>query len=82
MPKIYKDIPIGFHRVNRMPLDDSEIINGNEALFNYIQSGSAYNGQRIIILYENNNNHERGTKREGIVDTRVNHFSSLLCHRR
>ena len=53
MPKIYKDIPIGFHRVNQMPLDDSEIINGNEALFNYIQSGSAYNGQRIIILYEN-----------------------------
>ena len=53
MSKIYKDIPIGFHRVNQMPLDDSEIINGNEALFNYIQSGSAYNGQRIIILYEN-----------------------------
>ena len=53
MPEIYRDIPVGFHRVNRTPLDDSEIINGNANLFSYIESGTAYHGQKIIIRYDN-----------------------------
>ena len=49
--KVYKDIPVGFHRVNKIPLDDSLIINnGTKGLFDYIDNRTAYLGQRLVIL--------------------------------
>lgn len=50
--EIYKDIPVGFHRVNRIPLDDSIVIpNGSVGLFDYINNKTPYLGQRLLVQY-------------------------------
>ena len=51
--KVFKDLPVGFHRVNRIPLDDSLIVDGNDELFRYIDHGTAYHGQRLLVQYKN-----------------------------
>ena len=65
MPKIYKDIPVGFHRVNKTPLDDTELINGNAALFQHINFGTGYHGQHIIVRYDNYDQSEKNKKGKG-----------------
>ena len=51
--EVYKDIPVGFHRVNKIPLDDSLIINnGTKGLFDYIDNRTAYLGQRLLVRYK------------------------------
>ena len=53
MPEIYRDLPVGFHRVNRTPLDSTTLINGNAELFQHINFGTAYHGQHILVSYGN-----------------------------
>lgn len=53
MHKVFKDIPVGFHRVNKMPLDDSLVLGGNSQLFDYIESGAVYDGQQAVVKYDN-----------------------------
>ena len=53
MEYTYKDTPVGFHRLNKMPLDDKEIFLSTSDLFEYIKSGTAYHGQRILLKYDN-----------------------------
>lgn len=52
MSVITVDLPAKYHRLYPEPLDDSIYIpNGNSGLFSYITSGSAYNGQRLLVHY-------------------------------
>ena len=51
MSLLYKDTPVGFHRVLSGPLDDHEIFTSNEELLEYCKSGTAYNGQRVLLTY-------------------------------
>ena len=46
---IYKDTPVGFHRVNKAPLDDSDVFYNIRDVLDYIDSGAAYDGQRICL---------------------------------
>ena len=52
MANVYKDLPIGFHRVNNTPLDDSGIRLSIEDLYDYINNGTAYYGQRLVVEYD------------------------------
>ena len=52
MENVYKDLPIGFHRVNNTPLDDSGIRLSIEDLYDYINNGTAYYGQRLVVEYD------------------------------
>ena len=50
MPNKYIDLPTGIHRVNRVPLDSSTVIeNGFKGLYQYIATGTAYLGQRLLV---------------------------------
>ena len=49
MAYTYRDTPVGFHRLNKMPLDDREVFNSVTALIDYINSGAAYYGQRVMV---------------------------------
>lgn len=49
MSYVYRDTPVGFHRVNKMPLDDGEVFDNTTDLFTYVHSGAAYDGQRCIV---------------------------------
>lgn len=49
MPYVYNDTPIGFHRLNKAPLDDTEIFNNVTDLYTYINSGAVYQGQRCLV---------------------------------
>lgn len=53
MPGIIKDIPSKFHRLYKQPLDDSTVVSGgNAGLFSYINTGTAYLGQRVLVRYD------------------------------
>lgn len=41
--------PTTFHRLNRKPLDDSEVFSNLRDLMNYCNSGARYNGQRVVV---------------------------------
>ena len=60
------DMPIGFHRLTRTPLDQSCVIDGdvNNKLFDYLQNGAAYDGQLITLNYP--------TFRQPIIVTKTN----------
>lgn len=49
MAYIYRDTPVGIHRLNKMPYDDTEIFNNIPDLFYYINNGAAYEGQKCIV---------------------------------
>ena len=50
----YKDIPVGFHRVYKGPLDNSELVlNGDLGLNNYIIREASYSEQRLNVRYSN-----------------------------
>ena len=49
----YRDTPVGFHRLYKAPLDNSEILANNAELLEYCSSGSAYAGQRVTVNYGN-----------------------------
>lgn len=49
MAYVYRDTPVGFHRVNKMPLDDREVFDNTADLLTYIRSGAAYQGQRCLV---------------------------------
>ena len=49
----YRDTPIGFHRLYKAPLDNTERFSSNAELLEYCNSGSAYLGQRVVINYGN-----------------------------
>ena len=48
----YKDLPFGFHRLYKEPLDADGVKSGNAGLFEYISTGSAYLGQRVLVQYD------------------------------
>lgn len=51
---VYKDLPIGFHRLSSTPLDKSSVQYGTVIdVLNYANSGTVYNGQNIIMQYPN-----------------------------
>jgi len=52
MDMIYRDTPVGFHRLNPGGLDDREVFASNEALFYYINNETAYHGQRVLVKYD------------------------------
>ena len=52
MNMLCRDIMAGFHRVNRVPLDDSVIVK-YEDLEQYLLNGTAYPGQYILIDFGN-----------------------------
>lgn len=43
-------IPISYHRLNKIPLDDSEVFTSLRNLMNYCDSGACYDGQRVIVI--------------------------------
>ena len=49
--KVYRDTVTGFHRLNKMPLDDKEIFENVKDLLTYISSGTAYHGQRCVVKF-------------------------------
>lgn len=51
---IFKDTPVGFHRVERGPLDSGELVlNGNNELHGYLVNQAAYSEQRLNVKYGN-----------------------------
>ena len=50
MNNLCRDIMTGFHRVNRLPLDDSVVVK-YEDLEHYLTEGTAYAGQYILINF-------------------------------
>lgn len=52
MSLLYKDTPVGFHRVLDGPLDDHEVFTSNEDLLDYCKNGTAYHGQRVLLTYD------------------------------
>lgn len=65
MNPVYRDLAVGFHRLNKTPLDDSCVLDSPSKVKHYINNGTAYDGQRLtvyhngtpqqIILVKNNN---------------------------
>ena len=53
MNNVYTDLPVGFHRLNRTPLDDSQYYTKNADLLAYLKSGTVYDGQMLCVKYEN-----------------------------
>ena len=51
MNLLYKDTPVGFHRLLTGPLDDHEVFTSNEDLLDYCKNGTAYHGQRVLLTY-------------------------------
>ena len=50
----YVDVPLGFHRVNKGPLDSGEnVLNGDLELYQYITTQAAYPEQRLNVKYDN-----------------------------
>ena len=50
----YADTPVGFHRVNRGPLDSGEIVlHGDFSLYSYLNNEAAYPEQRLNVQYNN-----------------------------
>ena len=45
--------PISYHRLNRNPLDDSEVFNNLRDLMDYCDTGARYDGQRVVVLNDN-----------------------------
>lgn len=41
--------PNTFHRLNRKPLDDSEVFSNLRDLMDYCNNGARYNGQRVVV---------------------------------
>ena len=41
--------PMSYHRVNKIPLDDSSVFNSTADLMSYCKSGAWYNGQKVAV---------------------------------
>lgn len=54
MNNVYIDLPMGFHRLNRTPIDGSSYYNSNAEVLEYLKSGTVYDGQTISVRYDNN----------------------------
>ena len=46
-----RDLPISFHRTNHQPLDYNELFQSTKDLFDYIENGPVYVGQRVVLFY-------------------------------
>jgi hypothetical protein len=44
--------PLSYHRVNKIPLDDSEVFTSMANLMTYCKSGAWYNGQRVAVNFK------------------------------
>ena len=53
MAYIYRDTPVGFHRLNKMPLDDREVFDNISDFLEYVESGTPYVGQRCVVRFAN-----------------------------
>ena len=51
MDMVYRDTPVGFHRLNPGPLDDQEIFTSNADLLDYLKNRTGYHGQRVLLKY-------------------------------
>ena len=51
MDMIYRDTPVGFHRLNPGPLDDQEVFSSNADLLDYCKNRTGYHGQRVLLKY-------------------------------
>ena len=53
MAYVYRDTPVGFHRLNKMPLDDREVFDNITDFLEYVESGTPYVGQRCVVRFAN-----------------------------
>jgi len=48
--------PMSYHRLNRQPLDDSEVFSSLKDLMDYCDNMARYDGQRVVVTANNSHN--------------------------